>query len=121
VSPFTYTGWVVDARLDTSGPDRVPDGVIDIYDIPVGNYDGDPLTPSNQDYNNDSVVDELDVEAWLTDMAALEPPMAWYFAGEWIFNIADLVITEQGLVNDGTKLAQIMFYPVDSTVFTPQE
>jgi hypothetical protein len=117
---FTYTGWVIDARLDTSGPEGVPDGVIDIYDIPVDDYDGDPLTEPNRDYNNDGFVDESDVEAWLTDMAALDPPMAWYYEGEWILNIADLVITEQGLVNDGTKLLQIRFYPVDTTVFTPQ-
>ena len=43
--------------------------------------------------------------------------MAWYFANEWIFNIADLVITEQGLMNDGTKLVQIRFYPVVTTTF----
>jgi hypothetical protein len=35
----------------------------------------------------------------------------------WIFNIADLVVTEQGLVNDGTKLLQIRFYPRDGTTF----
>jgi hypothetical protein len=35
----------------------------------------------------------------------------------WIFNIADLVVTEQGLVNDGTKLLQIRFYPKDRTTF----
>lgn len=113
---FTYTGWVVDARLDTSGPD----GVIDIYDIPVDDYDGNPLTEPNRDYNNDGSIDEVDVEDWLTDMAALTSPMAWYYDEEWILNIADLVITEQGLVNDGTKLLQIRFYPVDSTTFTPQ-
>ena len=48
--------------------------------------------------------------------------MAWYFALEdcmWIFNIADLVVTEQGLVNDGTKLLQIRFYPVDTTEYIP--
>jgi hypothetical protein len=117
---FTYTGWVVDARLDTNWPDGVPDGVIDEYDIPVGDYDGDPLTAPNQDYNNDGVIDEADLEAWLTDMAALESPMAWYFDAEWILNIADLVITEQGLQNDGTKLLQVRFYPVATTQFTPQ-
>jgi len=43
--------------------------------------------------------------------------MAWYFANHWIFDIADLVITEQGLVNDGTKLVQLRFYPVVTTTF----
>ncbi len=109
---FIYTGWVVDATLDAND-----DEVIDINDVPVADYDGDPLTPDNQDYNNDGLVNEADVEVWLTDMAALNPPMAWYFANEWIFNIADLVITEQGLMNDGTKLVQIRFYPVVTTTF----
>mgnify|MGYP001026172284 CR=1 FL=1 len=109
---FTYTGWVVDATLDAND-----DGIIDINDVPVADYDSDPLTPDNRDYNNDGSVDEADVEAWLTDMAALDPPMAWYFANEWIFNIADLVITEQGLMNDGTKLVQLRFYPVVTTTF----
>jgi hypothetical protein len=118
-SLFTYTGWVVDSRLDTSGPDGVPDGIIDIYDVPVGDYDGDALTPPNQDYNNDGYVNEADVEAWLTDQSLLDTPMSWYYDQEWILNIADLVITQQGLVNDGTKLLQVRFYPVDTTVFTP--
>jgi len=109
---FVYTGWVVDATLDVN-----EDGVIDINDVPEADYDGDPLTPDNRDYNNDDAIDQADVEAWLTDMAALDPPMAWYFANEWIFNIADLVITEQGLMNDGTKLVQIRFYPVATTTF----
>ena len=114
---FTYTGWVVDSILDTSGPSGVPDGIIDIYDVPVGDYDSNLLTAPNQDYNNDGSINELDVEAWLTDQALLGT--AWYFEDTWILNIADLVITEQGLTNDGTKLLQIRFYPVDSTLFTP--
>ena len=109
---FTYTGWVVDATLDAND-----DEVIDINDVPVADYDGNLATPDDRDYNNDGSVDEADVEAWLTDMAALDPPMAWYFANEWIFNIADLVITEQGLMNDGTKLVQLRFYPVVTTTF----
>lgn len=35
----------------------------------------------------------------------------------WIFNIADLVFTEQGFINDGTKLFQIRFYPRATTTF----
>jgi len=108
---FVYTGWVVDATLDAND-----DEVIDINDVPVADY-GEAMPGENKDYNNDGVEDEADVEAWLTDMAALAEPMAWYFANEWIFNIADLVITEQGLMNDGTKLVQLRFYPVVTTTF----
>lgn len=118
---FTYTGWVVDATLDTSGPVGIPDGVIDIYDVPVANYDSNDTTPDNRDYNNDGSIDAADVDAWLSAKAALVPPMAWYFDGEWIMNIADLVITEQGLENDGTKLLQVRFYPVDTTTYGPIE
>jgi hypothetical protein len=113
---FTYTGWVVHPALDIY-PVGDPDGVINVSDIPVDDYDGNTTTPANRDYNNDGSINELDVEAWLTDMADLDPPMAWYQDGVWIFNIADLVVTEQGLVNDGTKLLQIRFYPKDGTTF----
>lgn len=101
---FTYTGWVYDARLDINGPEGVPDSVIDLYDVPAS-YDGD------------LDIDDADFLLWQQAMAALDPPMAWYFDNEWILNIADLVVTEQGLVNDGTKLLQVRFYPVDSTHF----
>ena len=111
---FTYTGWVVNETLDTAEPY----GTIDINDVPLGDYDLDSNTPVDKDYNNDGNIDELDVEAWLTDMATQD--MAWYFPEEWILNIADLVVTEQGLVNDGTKLLQIRFYPVSTTEYVTQ-
>lgn len=109
---FTYTGWVVDERLDTyPAPDG--DGVIDVNDVPI-EYD---LVINGGNANG--FIDEFELENWLNDMAALDPPMAWWFADTWILNIADLVVTEQGLVNDGTKLLQIRFYPVETTEYTP--
>ncbi len=110
---FTYTGWVVDATLDIAEPF----GEITIDDIPLDDYDSDVNTPDNHDYNNSGLEDEVDLSDWLTDMEALG--QAWSFVDEWIFNIADLVITEQGLENDGTKLVQIRFYPVATTEFIP--
>jgi hypothetical protein len=108
---FTYTGWVVDETLDTAEPY----GTIDINDVPLGDYDDNFITDPNRDYNADGNIDELDVEDWLTDTAALD--MAWSFDKEWILNIADLVVIEQKLVNDGTKLLQIRFYPVSTTEY----
>ena len=114
---FTYTGWVVDARLDiyTAPTDTIP--VIDQNDVPsplpVGAIDYDLIVKGG---NGDGI---LQINEWLAYNAALDPPMAWYFDKEWILNIADLVITEQRLVNDGTKLLQVRFYPVDTTTFTP--
>ena len=109
---FTYSGWVVDASLDTSGPGGVPDGVIDEYDVPIA-YD---LAENGGD--GDGIIDPAELQNWLTDQAALG--MATYYEDEWIFNIADLVVTEQPIKNDGTKLLQIRFYPVDTTEFIPQ-
>jgi len=114
---FTYTGWVIDASLDIfPAPDG--DGAITKEDIPFGDYDSNSLTPDNQDYNGDGLFNDDDLDAWLIDLAALADPMAWFFDQEWVFNIADLVITEQGLVNDGTKLLQLRFYPRATTEFT---
>ncbi len=111
---FMWTGWVCDASLDSNG-----DKIIDVNDIPEADYDGDPLTPPNRDYNNDGVVNNVDLEAWLTAMAALDPPLAWHYVNEWIFNIADIVEQEQTVTNDGTKLLQIRFYPKATTEFVP--
>ena len=55
------------------------------------------------------VEDELDIEAWLTDMAVVG--LATEYEYEWVFNIADIVTTEGDVTNDGTKLFQTRFYP----------
>ncbi len=96
---FTWSGWVCDASLDTNH-----NGVIDVGDVPA-------------DQDGDSDIDEADLELWLNAMAALG--LAKFYEPTWIFNIADLVVTEQPISNDGTRLLQIRFYPVATTVFTP--
>jgi len=109
---FTYVGWVVHPDLDISPPY----GEITQDDVPVDAYN---TIPETQPYDSDGN-SFIDVEEWLTYQADQTPPMAWYFSmgdGMWIFNIADLVVTEQGLVNDGTKLLQVRFYPKDGTTF----
>jgi hypothetical protein len=122
---FTYVGWVVHSDLDignsTSGwcgnvTHPEPDGQINDCDVPTDAYN---TIPATQPYDSDTS-SSIEIEEWLAYNADLDPPMAWYFDegdGMWIFNVADLVVTEQGLVNDGTKLLQIRFYPKDGTTF----
>jgi hypothetical protein len=128
---FTYVGWVVHPALDIY-PDGDPDGVMDGCDVPgncgtAGNATAIVIASGKNvtDYDCDSDWGNCNgtidlIEEWLAFQADVDPPMAWYFSegdGMWIFNIADLVVTEQGLVNDGTKLLQIRFYPKDGTTF----
>ena len=112
---FTYVGWVVHPDLDISPPY----GEITQDDVPA-DAANTILYPGIDSYDTNEPFGFIDVEEWLTYQSEQDPPMAWYFAPEdnmWIFNIADLVVTEQGLVNDGTKLLQIRFYPKDGTTF----
>jgi hypothetical protein len=101
-SLFTFTGWVFDSTLDTSGPDGIPDGVIDIYDVP-------------SDMDGDLDIDQDDFELWLFQQEA--DGLATYYENEWILNIADLVVTEQDLSNHGVKLLKVRMYPVATTEF----
>jgi len=101
---FQFTGWVVDSILDTNGPGGVPDGAITILDVPLADYGSG--VPS-RDFNNDGVEDDADVEAWLATQSSL----ATEYVAEWVFNIADFVVTEGDITNDGTRLFQVRFYP----------
>jgi len=133
---FTYTGWAVDASLDigslnetTSNCTDVKDGLITECDVPADACDqinGTVIFNGTTVYCSDFIdLDEggdplaIDLVEWLTFQSLLDPAKAWYFDGEWILNIADLVVTQQGLTNDGTKLLQIRFYPVATTEITP--
>jgi len=118
---FEYTGWVVDESLDTYTDDGAgtctlgADEAISLCDVPVDDYDLD--TVFDRDYNDDGVENDDDVEAWLTDQSLLATPMAWYFENVFMHEIADLVVTEQGLENEGARTLQVRFYPRSTTVF----
>jgi len=77
-----YSGWVYDASLDTY-PVEAPDGIIDENDVPM-----------TYDVNLNGLIDFSEFEAWRADMVLLG--LATEYAEPlWIFNIADLVLTDQ--------------------------
>jgi len=97
---FKWTGWVSDnTTLDEEGNNN---GYLDPGDVPedwkVANGYTDPLTMEQ-------------FEQWLTEVGAVK------YTDEWIFNIADMVVSGQTVVNDGTKNFQIRFYPKVTTTF----
>ena len=95
-----------DASLDDNG-----DGVIDENDVPIS-YDD--LTNGG---NGNGIIDPDEFENWRDDQ--VDAGLATYYENEWIFNIADLVVTQQDITNDGTKLLQVRFYPVATTEYIP--
>ena len=96
---FKWTGWVFDASLDISG-----DGIIDANDVPL-----------SYDLGGNGVIDPAEYENWLDDQNAAG--LATYYENEWILNIADLVVTDQNISNDGVKLLKLRFYPVATTLY----
>ena len=65
--------------------------------------------------DGDLDIDQDDFELWLVQQEA--DGLAAYYENEWILNIADLVVTEQDLSNDGVKLLKVRMYPVATTEF----
>jgi hypothetical protein len=61
----------------------------------------------------------IDINEWL-DFEADELGIGTFHHNEWIFDIADLVITRQTITDNGTKLLQVRFCPVDTTEFILQ-
>ena len=96
---FKWTGYVFDASLDLNG-----DGVIDLADV-----------PDEYDISGNGVIDPGEYQSWLDDQALYG--LATYYENEWILNIADLVVSDQNIENDGVKLLKLRFYPVATTIY----
>lgn len=90
---FRWSGWVCNESSDTNG-----DKEITVEDVTV-------------DLNGDGIIDETDLELYLDQNCQITE-------NEWIFNIADLVIYGWDYKNNGAKLVQVRFYPLDTTEFT---
>lgn len=101
---FKFTGWVFDATLDISG-----DGAIDINDVPI-EYDS-----AEYGGNGNMEIDQAEYDMWLADQ--VDFGLATEYTDEWILNIADLVVTDQTISNDGIKLLKLRFYPVSTTFY----
>ncbi len=93
---FLWSGHVCDDVLDVNG-----DGVINELDVPMA-YDAD----------GNGVIDEDELTAYLADQEACT-----FYNNEWVFNVADLVVQDQDITNDGVKLLKVRFYPVSTTEF----
>jgi hypothetical protein len=97
---FLWSGYIADLA---TYPDNNGNGAIDVGDVPQEWIDAKgysvPLT-------------EAQFEEWLSEVGATE------YENAWIFDIAEMVISGQQVVNDGTKNFQIRFYPVETTEFT---
>lgn len=86
-------------------PDSDGDGDIDQDDVILGGY-------SVADLNSDGTVT---LEEWLEYHESIGT--CTHLEAQWIFDIADLVVSEQKVDNDGAKLLQIRFYPVETTEY----
>ncbi len=111
---FTWSGWVGNQTEFDALDIAEPYGELTDADVPV---DLTPYEPDIWNYDADDN-DVIDINEWL-DFAADELGIGTFYHGVWVFDIADIVIQDQKVVNDGAKLLQIRFYPVATTIFTP--
>lgn len=89
---FTWSGWACDQQYDTNG-----DGEMSVEDV-------------TSDLNGDGIIDDADLQVYLETYCT-------YHESTWVFDIADLVVYGWDYHNNGAKLVQLRFYPVDTTTF----
>lgn len=90
---FQWSGYACDQIYDVNG-----NGEIDLGDL------------EGVDLTGDGLVDGDDLELYLMTSCTL-------LESEWVFDIADLVVHGWDYENNGSKLVQTRFYPVDTTTF----
>lgn len=110
---FTYTGIAFDTSLDADldGDLTIADFLL-IDDI---NLDGVVDALDDRDLNGDLVVDDADFSLWLVFLAG--EGLYQELTEAWIFDIADLVVYGWDYENNGSKLVQVRYYPVDQAEF----
>jgi hypothetical protein len=96
---FLWSGYVCDDVLDVNG-----DGVINELDVPAA-----------YDTNGVPGIQEDELNTYLADQEA--SGLCTFYDNEWVFNVADLVVQDQDITNDGVKLLKVRFYPVSTTEF----
>lgn len=110
---FRWSGYIVPNEYDVY-PVGDPDGFITVEDLQKLVVDG-TLNLAQVDLAPEGAPDGFITEA------DVEPFCAFYgeATGEiWIFNLADLVVYGWDYKNQGSKLVQVRFYPIDTTEFT---
>lgn len=90
---FKWSGYACDQTYDTNNNGEI-----------------DPGDFGNVDLNGDGNVDEGDLAFYL-DMSCT------FLNSAWVFDIADLVVYGWDYKNNGAKLVQTRFYPVNTTTF----
>ena len=129
---FMWSGIAFDTSLDVSSPDGsyagsgVPDGNLTIEDFLSTDINGDTVVddefaaPSEHDLNGDAVVNDADFQLWLADLEAAGLYKDFSDEPVWVFEIADLVVYGWDYENNGSKLVQVRFYPINQTEFGGQ-
>ncbi len=100
---FQWSGYACDQVYDTNG-----NGEIDLGDLSTVDLDGDGFADGDLDKDGDIDAD---------DLAIYLATNCTQYTSEWVFNIADLVVYGWDYQNNGSKLVQVRFYPVSTTLF----